>query len=242
MAQFQMQTAEALKKLLKAKGIVYQDLVDRTGLSLPSIKRILSKGEMTLGRLEEICHAADIAVSDVLKLITTLSEGQPEELTEEQEKYLARYPHRFAHFDLLLTGMKPKQIESEFKLTQAQTHKILNDLDKWGLIAWQGQYKIKLLTSQNIRLSKNGPLRSLFSEECMKSFLALGADHAHSFQEFRTLRMSENSLRRLNQKLIELLIEIGKESELETHAQVPTVSVGTFFSVKKWRLTDAFGL
>lgn len=239
---FQMQACTALKKMLKAKGIKYEDLAAKTGLSLPTIKRILSKGDMTLSRLEEICLVTDIAVSDVLRLITTLSEEQPEELTEEQEKYLAKFPNRFAYYDLLLNGMKPKQIEAEFKLTKAQTIKLLSDLDKWKLIEWEKDNKVKLLTSDYIRLRKDGPLRKLFESKCLDSFLEDEFIEQLAFKEFRTFRLSENSLRKLNHKLRELLVEIGKESDIESQAQVPTHGLGAMFAIRKWRLVDAFEL
>src|SRR5690554_7626556 len=50
----------ALKKLLKLKGIVYQDLAEGLELSLPSIKRLFSTGDISLNRLDKICEIAGI--------------------------------------------------------------------------------------------------------------------------------------------------------------------------------------
>lgn len=242
MASLQIQTTVALKKLLKAKGIVYQDLAQKLGLSLPSVKRILSKGDMTLSRLEEICQASGIAVSDVLRLMETLSEGESEELTDEQEHYLARNPARLAYFELLLNGLKPKQIEAEFKLSPSQTVKILSDLDKWKLIEWSGQNKIKLKTTEMIRFRRNGPLRELFKQKCISDFLDNAFDGPQEFQEFRTIRLSDSTLRKFNHKLKQLLVEVGKEAEIENQAQLRLQNIATFIAVRKWRIMDTFGL
>jgi transcriptional regulator with XRE-family HTH domain len=242
MSKLQFQATEALKKLLKAKGIIYQDLAERMNLSLPTVKRILSKGDMTLNRLEEICQASEIAVTDVLRLIGTLSEGEPEELTEEQEKILSRYPARFAYFELLLNGMKPNQIENEFGISSKQTIKILSDLDKWGLIEWSGNNKIKLKTSEMIRIRRDGALRKLFKEKCITDFLNDPFEGSMEFQEFRTLRVSETTLRKFNHRLKELLVEFGKEADIENQADLQVKSIATFVAIRKWRTADAFGL
>lgn len=242
MASFQNQITLALKKLLKAKGVVYQELAKKLNLSLPTVKRILSKGDMTLARLEEICQVSEIPMADVLRLVETLGEDEPEELTEEQEVYLARHPARFAYFELLLNGMKPKQIETEFKITPGQTLKALSDLDKWQLIEWSRNNKIRLKTSPFIRLRRNGPLRQLFNQKCIASFMDDKFDGPLEFQEFRTLRISETTLRKFNHKLKELLREIGRESDIENQAQLQSKNIATLIAVRKWRSADAFGL
>ena len=55
---------EALKRMLKAKGLTYADVASAIALSEASVKRMFARGDFPLQRLEEICHFARI---DILK-------------------------------------------------------------------------------------------------------------------------------------------------------------------------------
>ncbi len=50
---------EAIKRQLKARGMRYRDLAQALGLSEPSVKRLLTRGGITLERLERICEVLE---------------------------------------------------------------------------------------------------------------------------------------------------------------------------------------
>ena len=51
------QVIRAVKRQLKARGLRYSDLAARLGVSEPTVKRLLSRGGITLERLDRICAA-----------------------------------------------------------------------------------------------------------------------------------------------------------------------------------------
>ncbi len=238
----QQEVIIALKKLLKAKGIVYQDLAHELGLSLASIKRLFSQEDLTLSRLDQICTFAGMQMSDVFKLVESSKQENSRELTDEQENRLTQHPQRLAYLELLLSGMKPKQIEKEFKLSEAQTHKILSDLDKWELIDWLPGNKIRLKISEMIKLKRQGPLRKLLQEKGVKSFLEADFSGDLQYQEFMTMKVSESTLRKLSTQFKALLLEAAKDGVVEAEVGLPVKSVGAFVAIRPWRIVDVFGL
>ena len=80
---------EALKKLLKARGVTYRQLAAGLGLSEPSVKRLFSERTFTLQRLEQVCQVLEIDFFELAKLArgasTTINE-----MTIEQEQILAK--------------------------------------------------------------------------------------------------------------------------------------------------------
>ena len=63
----------SLKAVMKSRQITYRDLARRIRLSEASIKRIFSRGTLTLTRLDEICQALEVSLSEVVRLASEAS-------------------------------------------------------------------------------------------------------------------------------------------------------------------------
>jgi transcriptional regulator with XRE-family HTH domain len=75
----------AVKKELKAAQMTYADLAQALGMAESSVKRMLSKGDMSLSRVDAICRALKI---DFAELARRVADTQPllREMTAEQER------------------------------------------------------------------------------------------------------------------------------------------------------------
>ena len=56
---------DALKRVLKARGLTYADIARGLDLSEASVKRIFSKRDFTLERLDEVCRLAGIDFAEL---------------------------------------------------------------------------------------------------------------------------------------------------------------------------------
>ncbi len=76
---------DLLKRHLKAHGITYAKVAERLGLSEASVKRMFSRHDFTLQRLEDVCRVADL---DFAALVRALYDEQASaaHLTVEQEQ------------------------------------------------------------------------------------------------------------------------------------------------------------
>ena len=58
----------ALKRLIRQKGHTYADAASVLGLSLASVKRLFSRGELSLARLEQLSNWLEVDIADVVGL------------------------------------------------------------------------------------------------------------------------------------------------------------------------------
>lgn len=232
----------ALKKLLKMKGIVYQDLADALELSLPSVKRLFSTGDISLNRLDKICEISGIEFTDLLKLMDLSKSKFHSELTLEQEDFLSENPKAMAYLELLFLGLTPKKIQEEYNLTQNQSHKLLGSLDKHGLIEWQPGDKVKLMIRDMIKLRVDSKIGVILREKAVKSFINNDFKGEISFHEFMTFKASSESVKKLNTKLRALFMEYAQEGILEAQAGIEVEAMALYTGVRPWRLAEVLGL
>src|SRR3954463_4439194 len=91
----------ALKRGLKARGITYAMLAKRISLSEPSVKRILSRGSLSLPRLEKFCGAAGLSREGRVGPVASGPAEPSSTLSAAQEPGLGADPPLLACFYLL---------------------------------------------------------------------------------------------------------------------------------------------
>lgn len=129
---------DALRRLMKLKGRSYQDLADHLDVSLATVKRILTKEELTLGRLVVICEWLGLSLAD-LDAAADTAPGEDREYTEEQELFLAADPRYLVYLYHLWDGLSPDEIAKRFKLKKASTDRYIIRLEKLGLVRTTGK-------------------------------------------------------------------------------------------------------
>src|SRR5271156_3023153 len=80
---------KGIKSRLRAQGISYRELAKLIGISEPTVKRDLARGNFSLHRLDKICHALGVGVAD---LVQPAENAPLTELSEVQEQALATNP------------------------------------------------------------------------------------------------------------------------------------------------------
>ena len=80
----------ALKRGLRSRGITYAMLAKRIGLSEPSVKRILSRGSLSLPRLERICESTGISLEELVRPVSGAPAETSSTLSMAQETALGR--------------------------------------------------------------------------------------------------------------------------------------------------------
>jgi len=83
------QIIDVLKRTLKTRGLTYKDVARRVGLSEGSIKRVFAAETFTLQRLEQICTAIGISMSELMRAAANSHEAGSQYLSLEQEELLA---------------------------------------------------------------------------------------------------------------------------------------------------------
>lgn len=82
---------DALKRMLKGRGITYAHVAAGLGLSEASVKRMFSRRDFTLQRLEDVCRIAGLDFGELANEASAEEVGMTH-LTAEQEREIVSDP------------------------------------------------------------------------------------------------------------------------------------------------------
>ncbi len=158
-----------LKKALKAHGLTYADIAPTLDLTEASVKRLFSEQNISLSRLEEICHIMDMEISDLVQM---MSEQQPrlQQLTIEQEDEITHDLVLLLITVCVLNRWSLDDIISFYNIKETDCIQKLARLDKLKIIELLPKNKIKLLVATNFSWRNNGPIQTFFQEKIAQEY------------------------------------------------------------------------
>lgn len=228
----------ALKRLLRSRGRTYADAARILELSEASIKRLFSRAELSLERLERLCDWIGVDVSDVV----ALSEGaQPlvAELDPKQERELVNDPALLVVAFLVLNRWSEKDILEAFRFKKAELAQKLVRLERLGLIEVLPFDRIKVRTARNFTWRKDGPIQRFFSQRVLPEFLSTRFDQPGEHMRFVVGMLSRVSMLKLHEAidgLARLLDELVADD-----LKLPTSErrgVSLFMGLRPWEFTE----
>lgn len=164
-----------LKRELRVAGITYRDLATRLSISESSVKRMFSRGEITLARIDRILALLGIDFADLARGIAD-AQPLPNQLTEKQERALV------AERELLLVAIccqsewSFEQILEFYRLTPAAVVQRMARLDRIGVIQLRPGNRYSLRLAKGFRWRAHGPVMNYFRAHAMEDFFASGFD------------------------------------------------------------------
>lgn len=142
---------QVLKTLLKKQKRTYQELADYVGVSLATIKRIMTFEDIGLERLLKILQFLEIDLADLNQLVGMNKANKIEPYTKEQEEFFVKNLNYFSYFNLLINGKTPDEIASLYGLKTLSTEKYLLKLEQLELIKKSTVGKITVPIKKNLR-------------------------------------------------------------------------------------------
>ena len=183
---------EALKRALKSKGITYARVARGLGLSETSVKRMFSKQDLTLKRLEQICELAGIDFAELSRLMVQ-ERSQVSRLTAEQEKMIVSDKKLLLVALCVVSHWTLEQIVGTYEISQAECIRCLVRLDRLGVIELQPGNRIRLLISPTFSLLPGGPLQQFFKTHVQSEYLDSGFDAPDELMLFVSGSLSTGS-------------------------------------------------
>lgn len=236
------QLIEALKRVLKSRGLTYADVAKAIGLSEPSVKRQFSHRSFSLRTLDEICRLAEIDFFDLAKLARKSMDTQ-ETLTVTQEAALAKQPLLLGVFNLLYHEWQPAEILVEYELGKAECTKLLVRLDRLGLIELLPNDRVKVRAPRPLRILPNGPIRNTLGTTAIDDFIAVPFAEHGGYIRFEFREISRASFALLQRKIDRLAVEFNEAAELDS--TLPTtqrISIGLMAATRPWNIESITGL
>jgi transcriptional regulator with XRE-family HTH domain len=138
---------DALKRLLKGRGITYATLAQGLGISEASVKRMFSRRDFTLQRLEDVCRIAGVEFAELARAAGAENTGIAH-LTVEQEEEIVSDPMLLLVALCAVGNWTVEQITKTYNLTLAECIGCLTRLDRRRIIELQPGNRIRPLISR----------------------------------------------------------------------------------------------
>ncbi len=167
----------ALKRELKAARMSYADLALALGLAESSVKRMLSKGDMPLSRIDAICRALKLDFADLARRV---ADAQPllAQLSQDQERAVVADKKLLLVAICVLSQWTLDQIVASYRLSEAQCIGYLAQLDRIGIIELRPLNRYRLKLAKAFRWRPHGPVMEYFRDNALLDYFSGGFDAA----------------------------------------------------------------
>lgn len=160
---------------MRSRGLTYAAVASRLGLSEATVKRMFSKGDFTLSRVDAVCDVMGMELTDLMETIASES-LRITRLTHEQEQALA------SDMKLLLVAVYAEnrwtfdEIVEQYELSETECIRLLARLDRIRLIELLPGNKIRLRVTEDFRWIRDGPIERLLKSRMQTEFLRSAFD------------------------------------------------------------------
>lgn len=158
---------QGVKTRLRAQGLTYRELARKLGLSEPTIKRDLARGNFSLKRLDRICEVLGIGIEE---LLSSPDRSPITELTEQQEHALVSNPRLLVVTYLVVNDWKFADIIATFRLDANELIDVLLKLDRLKILDFRPPTRMRKLTARNFSWRKDGPVQAYFLQRVIPEF------------------------------------------------------------------------
>jgi hypothetical protein len=202
------------------------------------VKRLLSRSELSLERLEMLCDWLEVEVSEVVQqsasaapLVTELDPLQEEELLRDMPLLLITY--------LTLNRWSEADILEIFSFRKADLALRLRQLERLGLIELMPSGRIKMRAARNFTWRKDGPIQKFFAARVLPEFLATRFDAPGEQMHFVGGMMSRSSVLKVHELMAMLARELDALVKQDLHLPVrERYGVSLFMGVRPWEFSE----
>lgn len=161
---------QSIRGALRQRRMTYRELAAAIGVSEPTVKRDLSRGDFSLSRLDRICEVLELSLSDLAQSPANGS-ALLTQISEQQERALVRDPRFLVVTYLIVNDWKWGEITSTFQLDDNALISVLLRLDELGIVDYRPPRRIRKLTARNFAWRKDGPVHEFFLNRVAPEFL-----------------------------------------------------------------------
>jgi len=230
---------EVLKRELRTRGVTYAQVARKLGLSEASVKRMFSRKDFTLKRLDQVCQLTNADFSDLARTLNR-EETLIAQLTEEQEKGIASSIKLFLVAVCALNHVTPEQIVEIYDISQAECIQLLLKLDRIGFIRLQPNNRIKLLVSRDFAWLPDGPIQRFFNERAHNEYFRSRFARPHEYMVVMNGMLSRTSSAAIVARLKRIAREFSELQNEDAGLPLAERSAMSMLVAKRHRELEAF--
>jgi DNA-binding Xre family transcriptional regulator len=167
MAEQSLIVAE-LKRSLREKNLTYAAVAKKLGLSVASIKRLFSSGDISLKRLDRICELLESNLSEILQ--RARERPATDQLTLAQEQEIVSDPALLLMAWLVMNRATLPEIARSYKFSEREVLHYFIKLDQMKVIELQPGNRTRLLVSRHFSWRPGGPVQRYLHQKLLREF------------------------------------------------------------------------
>jgi transcriptional regulator with XRE-family HTH domain len=203
---------DALKRALKGRGITYAALAAKLGLSEGSVKRMFSRRDFTLQRMDDVCTVAGVDFGEIVQDVS-IAEARSTHLTVQQEEEIVSDPKLMLVALCAVGNWTFEQIVDTYDIPCAECIRHLVRLDRQRIIQLLPDNKIRPLIGRTLAWLPDGPIQRYFRSRVEAEYLSSNFDRPGELFLFVNGMLSRASLADLIARMRRLAADF---SELHT--------------------------
>ena len=225
-----------IKSRLRVQGMTYRELAARIGVSEPTVKRDLARGNFSLERLDRICEALGVAVEELIQPPDTAALT---ELSEPQERAIVASPKLLLVTYLVVNDWKFDEIVATFRMDANELIDVLLRLDRLRIVDFRPPSRVRKLTARNFSWRKDGPVHAYFIERVLPEFFAAAFDGAGDEFRFMGGTLTPASLLRLQSSLRRVAAEFEQLAHQDARLPLEQRDGCTaILALRSWEYSD----
>jgi DNA-binding Xre family transcriptional regulator len=197
---------DVIKQELRAQDKTYADLAAALEMSESSVKRMFSRKEMPLTRVDDICRLLN---TDFAELSRKVAQATPlmSELTYEQELAVSRDAKLLLVAICVLSYWTFEQMVQTYRISEAECTACLLQLDRLGVIELRPLSRYRLKVAKTFKWRSDGPVRQFFLSHIVGEYFGGRFD-----REGETLMMVHGNINEaVASTFVERLARIGQD-------------------------------
>ena len=231
---------DALKQALKAQGVTYARVARTLGLSETSVKRMFSRRDFTLKRLDRVLELAGVELADLAR-----PQPRPDRLisrlTPEQERTIVSDKKLMLVALCAMNQFSLEKIIRTYNLSEAECIRLLVRLDRLGIIRLLPGNRIRLLLSRMFSWLPDGPMQQYFKAQAQDEYFRSRFDGPGELMLFVNGRLSKSSREAMLARLRRVASDFAESHNEDARRSVEERSgMSMMLAIRPWELS-AFG-
>jgi len=226
-----------IKRTLKERDITYAEVARHMKLSLPSVKRLLSTGDLSLDRLDKICELLGMEPTELMEQMRQRA-ATVTRLSNAQEREIIADPRLFLMAWLIINRWRIEEIVEAFRFTEREAERYLIKLDRLKIIELQPGNRARLKVNSNLSWQPGGPMWRYVHQNLLKEFFASDFQDPHAEFRFYGAIMSEATLQQIKRTIQNALRECAELADRDRTLPLDKRTGAAYvFALRPWQYT-----
>ena len=241
-----------LKERIRKKNYSYGVIAKKLGVSLPTIKRWMTKDDFPFESLDALLNLLDLSWSELTEKMNE-THVRRELISEKQELFISKNPQIAYVFLMFFRGLSFDEVRTDLKIAAAELEKMCFQLDRANLIVFKSPKSVRPLVRGPFKWKSNGAFSKKYFQQCARLIFQIVMDRNSGFARDVPTRdpwmylgetyMSKKSFAEMKVefwKLQERFNEIAQRDQkfLKFEDLIPVTQMHFFMELNLWRFVQ----